>query len=83
MEKIDLSNATADDRFETRGGLRGRLLTKNWTSNPNESMTFLVALEGEFLGMPQTIIGKYSADGRCVEFDDEEYDLVKIIRNGK
>lgn len=79
MEKIDLSNATADDRFETRGGLRGRLLSMAWTSNPNESMTYLVALEGEFLGMPQTVIGKYSADGRCVEFDDEEYDLVKKI----
>ena len=83
MEKIDLLDATADDRFETRGGLRGRLLSKNWTSNPNESMTFIVALEGEILGMPQTVIGKYYADGRCVEFDDEEYDLVKIIRNGK
>ena len=79
MEKIDLLNATADDRFETRGGLRGQLLSKNWTSNQNENMTFLIALEGEFLGMPQTVIGKYSVDGRCVEFDDKEYDLVKKI----
>jgi hypothetical protein len=29
--------------------------------------------------MPQAVIGKYSADGKCVEFDDEEYDLVKKI----
>lgn len=79
MEKIDLSKETVGTRFKTKDGHEG------WISGIYDSkrhgVRYTMVLHPERNGLIDLAI--YDKNGRRTDFDDEGYDLLMRIEDGK